>query len=103
MGFRWNVPVLFAIPTAGWIAQWEEMLLDPEQKIARPRQVYTGAKTRDYVSRETRMKRLPRNETTKNYMTMLRVLPVFVAISVTRYLMLPYSRLRRCCSSARRS
>ena len=35
-------PVLFAIPrTAGWLAQWEEMLLDPEQKIARPRQIYT--------------------------------------------------------------
>ena len=36
-------PVLFAIPrTAGWLAQWEEMLRDPEQKIARPRQIYTG-------------------------------------------------------------
>ena len=36
-------PVLFAIPrTVGWMAQWEEMLLDPEQKIARPRQIYTG-------------------------------------------------------------
>jgi len=36
-------PVLFAIPrTVGWLAQWEEMLLDPEQKIARPRQVYIG-------------------------------------------------------------
>jgi citrate synthase len=35
--------VLFAIPrTAGWLAQWEEMLLDKEQKIARPRQIYTG-------------------------------------------------------------
>ena len=44
-------PVLFAIPrTAGWIAQWEEMLLDAEQKIARPRQIYTGSKRRDYVS-----------------------------------------------------
>ena len=43
-------PVLFAIPrTAGWIAQWVEMLLDPEQKIARPRQIYTGSKRRDYV------------------------------------------------------
>jgi citrate synthase len=48
-------PVLFAIPrTAGWIAQWEEMLLDPEQKIARPRQIYTGAAPRDYVTREKR-------------------------------------------------
>ena len=37
-------PVLFAIPrTAGWIAQWEEMLTDPDQKIARPRQIYIGA------------------------------------------------------------
>ena len=44
MGFPVTMfPVLFAIPrTSGWIAQWEEMLLDPEQKIARPRQVYTG-------------------------------------------------------------
>jgi citrate synthase len=41
-------PVLFAIPrTVGWLAQWEEMLLDPEQKIARPRQVYVGADARD--------------------------------------------------------
>jgi citrate synthase len=48
-------PVLFAIPrTAGWIAQWEEMLLDAEQKIARPRQVYTGSKRRDYVPLNTR-------------------------------------------------
>ena len=44
MGFPVEMfPVLFAIPrTAGWLAQWEEMLLDPEQKIARPRQIYTG-------------------------------------------------------------
>jgi citrate synthase len=43
-------PVLFAIPrTAGWIAQWVEMLLDKDQKIARPRQIYQGARTRDYV------------------------------------------------------
>ena len=42
--------VLFAIPrTVGWAAQWEEMVLDPEQKIARPRQIYTGHKRRDYV------------------------------------------------------
>ena len=41
-------PVLFAIPrTVGWLAQWEEMLLDPEQKIARPRQLYVGAARRD--------------------------------------------------------
>jgi len=43
-------PVLFAIPrTAGWVAQWREMITDPEQKIARPRQVYTGARGIDYV------------------------------------------------------
>src|ERR671930_260770 len=43
-------PVLFAIPrTVGWVAQWEEMALDSEQKIARPRQVYTGSKRRDFV------------------------------------------------------
>jgi citrate synthase len=48
-------PVLFAIPrTAGWIAQWEEMLLDPDQKLARPKQVYLGAETRDYVPMEKR-------------------------------------------------
>src|ERR1700751_1568366 len=51
MGFPTTMfPVLFAIPrTSGWIAQWEEMLLDPEQKIARPRQIYLGADTRHYV------------------------------------------------------
>src|SRR3990167_1121413 len=43
-------PVLFAIPrTAGWLAQWQEMVGDPEQKIARPRQIYTGAPARDVV------------------------------------------------------
>jgi citrate synthase len=43
-------PVLFAIPrTSGWIAQWVEMLNDPDQKIARPRQVYLGQRTREYV------------------------------------------------------
>jgi citrate synthase len=43
-------PVMFAIPrTSGWIAQWLEMIEDPEQKIARPRQIYTGERERDYV------------------------------------------------------
>jgi citrate synthase len=43
-------PVLFAIPrTVGWLAQWVELLNDPEQKIARPRQIYTGHEKRDYV------------------------------------------------------
>jgi citrate synthase len=56
MGFPVEMfPVLFAIPrTAGWVAQWEEMLLDSEQKIARPRQIYTGAERRDYVAMEKR-------------------------------------------------
>jgi citrate synthase len=44
-------PVMFAIPrTVGWLAQWEEMLLDKEQKIARPRQIYTGHARRQFVS-----------------------------------------------------
>ena len=43
-------PVMFAIPrTSGWVAQWCEMLDDPDQKIARPRQIYLGHRTRDYV------------------------------------------------------
>jgi citrate synthase len=51
MGFPMTMfPVLFAIPrTSGWIAQWEEMLLDSEQKIYRPRQVYLGHDLRSYV------------------------------------------------------
>jgi citrate synthase len=48
-------PVLFAIGrTSGWIAQWLEMIDDPEQKISRPRQIYTGARTVDYVPIEER-------------------------------------------------
>jgi citrate synthase len=48
-------PVLFAIArTAGWLAQWQEMLGDPEQKIARPRQIYVGPPRRDYVPLEQR-------------------------------------------------
>ena len=48
-------PVLFAIPrTSGWIAQWAEMLLDSEQKIARPRQIYEGYDKRDFVPVEKR-------------------------------------------------
>lgn len=43
-------PVMFAIPrTSGWLAQWVEMLTDTDQKIARPRQIYLGHGTRDYV------------------------------------------------------
>src|SRR2546429_6098387 len=48
-------PVMFAIGrTSGWIAQWLEMVQDPEQKIARPRQIYTGEHDRDYVPIEER-------------------------------------------------
>jgi len=48
-------PVLFAIGrTPGWLAQWQEMLLDKEQKIARPHQIYTGPDKRDYVAIEKR-------------------------------------------------
>jgi citrate synthase len=56
MGFPVEMfPVLFAIPrTAGWIAQWDEMLLDGDQRIARPRQIYTGSPQRDYVPRDQR-------------------------------------------------
>jgi citrate synthase len=47
--------VLFAIPrTVGWLAQWQEMLEDPEQKITRPRQVYTGPGMRHFVPVEKR-------------------------------------------------
>ncbi len=46
---------LFALArTVGWIGQWKEMLEDPHQKIGRPRQIYTGAKKRDYVPVEKR-------------------------------------------------
>jgi len=56
MGFRPEMfTVLFAIPrTAGWLAQWQELITDPEQKIARPRQVYTGHGTRPFVPIEKR-------------------------------------------------
>jgi citrate synthase len=47
--------VIFAIPrTAGWVAQWMEMQEDPEKKIARPRQIYTGARELEYVTIEDR-------------------------------------------------
>ncbi len=56
MGFKPEFfTVLFAIPrTSGWIAQWEEMLLDKEQKIARPRQIYLGPARREFVPMEKR-------------------------------------------------
>jgi citrate synthase len=56
MGFPVDMfPVLFAIPrTSGWVSQWQELLLDAEQKIARPRQIYTGYEERDYQPVEQR-------------------------------------------------
>jgi citrate synthase len=56
MGFPVEMfPVLFAIPRAsGWLAQWNEMMNDPEQKIARPRQIYTGSGERPDVSIDKR-------------------------------------------------
>jgi citrate synthase len=51
MGFPVEMfPVLFAIPrTVGWLAQWEEMIVDGEQRIARPRQIFVGEEARDFV------------------------------------------------------
>jgi citrate synthase len=56
MGFPVDMfPVLFAIPRAvGWLAQWVEMIDDSEQKIARPRQIYLGPDSRDYIPVEER-------------------------------------------------
>ncbi len=56
MGFPVELfPVLFAIPrTVGWLAQWEEMIQDREQKIARPRQVFRGNPRRDFVEIDAR-------------------------------------------------
>ena len=56
MGFNAGMfPVLFAIGrTAGWVAQWQEMLIDREQKIARPRQIYIGENERDFVDINSR-------------------------------------------------
>ena len=56
MGFPVEMfPVLFAIPrTSGWVAHWEEMLGDAEQKIARPRQIYLGHDRREFIPIEKR-------------------------------------------------
>ena len=56
MGFKAGMfPVLFAIGrTAGWVAQWQEMLGDREQKIARPRQIYLGEDERDFIEINSR-------------------------------------------------
>jgi citrate synthase len=48
-------PVIFAIGrTSGWLAQWQEMLVDPDQKISRPRQIFTGSPRRDYKAIDQR-------------------------------------------------
>ncbi|MBM4247006.1 MAG: citrate synthase [Deltaproteobacteria bacterium] len=64
MGFPVNTfPVLFAIPrTSGWMAQWAEMVRDPEQRISRPRQVYIGESERTYEPIETRRAPLTRED-----------------------------------------
>jgi len=64
MGFPMTMfPVLFAIPrTSGWMAQWAEMVRDPEQAIARPRQVYTGEQIRHYLPIEKRPRPTQREE-----------------------------------------
>jgi citrate synthase len=56
MGFPLSMfTVLFAVArTVGWVAQWKEMIEDPEQKIGRPRQLYIGATDRPYVAIERR-------------------------------------------------
>lgn len=60
MGFPTDFfPVLFAIPrVAGWLAHWRESMQEESPKIWRPRQVYTGYKTRNYVDIEEREERL---------------------------------------------
>jgi citrate synthase len=57
MGFRPEMfTVLFAIPrTVGWLAQWQELMNDPEQKIARPRQIYTGPGEREFLPIDKRI------------------------------------------------
>jgi citrate synthase len=64
MGFPLTMfPVLFAIPrVAGWLAQWAEMVRDPEQKISRPRQVYLGEATRAWQPIEQRPEPVEREE-----------------------------------------
>jgi citrate synthase len=56
MGFPTSMfTVLFAVArTVGWISQWSEMIQDPQQKIGRPRQLYSGATRRDYVGIDKR-------------------------------------------------
>ena len=64
MGFPMTMfPVLFAIArTSGWMAQWAEMVRDPEQKIARPRQVYVGEQIRHFTPINQRTEPLMRED-----------------------------------------
>jgi len=64
MGFPTDFfPVLFAIPrTVGWLSHWNEFLDDPENRIVRPRQVYLGSDTRDYIPIERRKSNTDRDE-----------------------------------------
>ena len=56
MGFPTSMfTVLFAVArTVGWVAQWNEMIKDPAQRIGRPRQLYVGPDARDYVAMDKR-------------------------------------------------
>ena len=56
MGFPASIfTVLFAVArTVGWVAQWNEMIEDPEQRIGRPRQLYTGSAERDFINIKSR-------------------------------------------------
>jgi citrate synthase len=65
LGFKPEIfTVLFAIPrTVGWLAQWQEMLEDPEQKIARPRQIYIGHEARNFVPIEKRSTKAASSQT----------------------------------------
>ena len=70
-------PVLFAIPrTAGWIAQWREMITDPEQKIARPRQIYTGERARKYTPLAKRPRREPAQDEANHQHRAVRLAPM---------------------------
>jgi citrate synthase len=68
MGFPVTMfPVLFAIPrTSGWMAQWAEMVRDPEQRISRPRQLFIGEGERKYEAIETRKAPLTREDAVDN-------------------------------------
>ena len=70
-------PVLFAIPrTAGWIAQWREMITDSEQKIARPRQIYTGERGRDYAPITARPEVQPSHDEANHQHRAVRLAPM---------------------------